>query len=52
VAENASAGTDHGTAAPMFLAGGGVRGVALSGLYDMETPTFPGAYALVVLHIF
>ncbi|HUY36308.1 MAG TPA: DUF1501 domain-containing protein [Pirellulales bacterium] len=26
VAENASAGTDHGTAAPMFLAGGGVRG--------------------------
>lgn len=25
VAENASAGTDHGTAAPMFLAGGGVR---------------------------
>ena len=26
VAENASAGTDHGTAAPMFLAGGGVKG--------------------------
>ncbi len=26
VAENASAGTDHGTAAPMFLAGGGVQG--------------------------
>jgi uncharacterized protein (DUF1501 family) len=25
VGENASAGTDHGTAAPMFLAGGGVR---------------------------
>jgi uncharacterized protein (DUF1501 family) len=25
VAENASAGTDHGTAGPMFLAGGGVR---------------------------
>lgn len=25
VAENASAGTDHGTAAPMFLAGGGVK---------------------------
>ena len=25
VEENASAGTDHGTAAPMFLAGGGVR---------------------------
>ena len=28
-AENASAGTDHGTAAPMFLAGGGIKG----GLY-------------------
>jgi uncharacterized protein (DUF1501 family) len=26
VAENASAGTDHGTAAPMFLAGGSVQG--------------------------
>ena len=26
VAENASAGTDHGTAAPMFLTGGGVKG--------------------------
>jgi uncharacterized protein (DUF1501 family) len=26
VTENASAGTDHGTAAPMFLAGGGVQG--------------------------
>ena len=26
VKENASAGTDHGTAGPMFLAGGGVRG--------------------------
>ncbi len=26
VEENASAGTDHGTAGPMFLAGGGVRG--------------------------
>ena len=26
VAENASGGTDHGTAAPMFLAGGGVKG--------------------------
>ena len=26
VAENASAGTDHGTAAPMLLAGGGVKG--------------------------
>lgn len=26
VAENASAGTDHGTAGPMFLAGEGVRG--------------------------
>jgi uncharacterized protein (DUF1501 family) len=25
VAENASAGTDHGTAAPLFLAGGGVQ---------------------------
>ena len=25
VAENASAGTDHGTAAPVFLAGGGIR---------------------------
>ena len=26
VAENASRGTDHGEAAPMFLAGGGVKG--------------------------
>ncbi len=26
VNENASAGTDHGTAGPMFLAGKGVRG--------------------------
>ncbi len=26
VAENASQGTDHGTAAPMFLLGGGIRG--------------------------
>ncbi|HQU47353.1 MAG TPA: DUF1501 domain-containing protein, partial [Pirellulales bacterium] len=33
VAENASAGTDHGTAGPMFLAGSGVKG----GLYG-ETP--------------
>jgi uncharacterized protein (DUF1501 family) len=29
VAENASRGTDHGEAAPMFLVGGGVKG----GLY-------------------
>ena len=26
VAENASRGTDHGTAAPMFLIGGGIKG--------------------------
>ncbi|HVC95304.1 MAG TPA: DUF1501 domain-containing protein [Pirellulales bacterium] len=33
VEENASAGTDHGTVGPMFLAGGGVRG----GMFG-ETP--------------
>lgn len=32
VKENASAGTDHGTAGPMFLLGGGVRG----GLHGQE----------------
>ncbi|HET6880464.1 MAG TPA: DUF1501 domain-containing protein [Pirellulales bacterium] len=34
VDENASAGTDHGTAAPMFLAGGGVN----AGLYGQAPP--------------
>ncbi len=34
VAENASAGTDHGTAAPMFLAGGVVKG----GLFGQAPP--------------
>jgi len=36
VAENASAGTDHGTAAPMFLIGEGVRG-GLYGAYPSLT---------------
>jgi uncharacterized protein (DUF1501 family) len=34
VSENANGGTDHGTAAPMFLCGGGVR----SGLYGKQPP--------------
>jgi uncharacterized protein (DUF1501 family) len=34
VTENANAGTDHGTAAPMFVCGGGVR----SGLYGKQPP--------------
>ena len=33
VAENASKGTDHGTAAPMFVAGGGIR----PGLYGKQS---------------
>jgi uncharacterized protein (DUF1501 family) len=32
VAENANGGTDHGTAAPMFICGGGVK----AGLYGNQ----------------
>lgn len=59
VAENASAGTDHGTAAPMFLAGGGVRpGLhgATPSLLDLVdgdlkmSLDFRGVYATVLDH--
>ncbi len=37
VKENASAGTDHGTAGPMFLAGQGVRGGVYGQPLDLKT---------------
>ena len=45
VGENASQGTDHGTALPMFLVGGGVKGgfygtpPDLANLQDGDIPT-------------
>lgn len=57
VAENASRGTDHGEAAPMFLAGGGVKG-GIYGKYPsltqldngdlIYTTDFRSVYATVV----
>lgn len=41
VAENASGGTDHGAAAPLFLVGGGVKG-GLHGTYPSLTQLFRG----------
>ena len=41
IAENASHGTDHGTAAPVFLLGGGVRG-ALAGTTPSLTDLVDG----------
>jgi len=36
VAENGSAGTDHGTAGPMFVAGSGVKGGLVGAPPDLE----------------
>ncbi len=38
VAENASGGTDHGAAAPMFIAGGGALRAGLHGAYPSLAP--------------
>lgn len=61
VKENASRGTDHGTAGPMFVLGGGVRGglhgeaPAMKNLeeFDLEfTTDFRSVYAPVIEHCF
>ncbi|MEM1095022.1 MAG: DUF1501 domain-containing protein [Bacteroidota bacterium] len=40
--ENGSSGTDHGTAAPLFLFGGGVEGGLYGSLPDLDNPTVEG----------
>ncbi|HET9031012.1 MAG TPA: DUF1501 domain-containing protein [Candidatus Aquilonibacter sp.] len=57
IAENASAGTDHGEASPLFLIGGGVKGGLYGSLPDLEktnmgnvefTTDFRSVYATVL----